>query len=157
MSLPLRISTSSILRWGNRRGDSPFCWRSRNQQVPCESLVVKRSLTFLLQRKYPRGAGAGSHPAKWTSLLKLEFRVEYISVLLPCNSKIHQTFGFVGSCRPHWHWLFFYEKSQQKRIQEEVSSWISPQGQSNLQKSFEEWNFSSILGGNDIKLCFYRI
>ena len=24
-------------------------------------------------------------------------------------------------------------------------------------KSFEEWNFSSILGGNDIKLCFHRI
>ena len=42
--------------------DSPLgtCWRSRNQEVPCESLVVKRSLTFLLQRKYPRGAGAGS-------------------------------------------------------------------------------------------------
>ena len=71
--------------------------------------------------------------------------------------KFYQTFCFVGLCRPHWHWLFFYEKSQQKRIQEEVSSWISPQGQSNLQKSFEEWNFSSILGGNDIKLCFYRI
>ena len=33
--------------------DSPLgtCLRSRNQQVPCESLVVKRSLTFLLQRK----------------------------------------------------------------------------------------------------------
>ena len=26
-----------------------------------------------------------------------------------------------------------------------------------FEKSFEEWNFSSILGGNDIKLCFYRI
>ena len=24
-------------------------------------------------------------------------------------------------------------------------------------KSFEEWNFSSILGGNDIKLGFHRI
>ena len=24
-------------------------------------------------------------------------------------------------------------------------------------KSFEEWNFSFILGGNDIKLCFHRI
>ena len=42
-------------------------------------------------------------------------------------TKLHQTFDFVGSCRPHWHWLFFYEKSQQKRIQEDTSSWKSPQ------------------------------
>ena len=26
-----------------------------------------------------------------------------------------------------------------------------------FEKSFEEWNFSSILGGNDTKLCFHRI
>ena len=55
----------------SRGGSAPFCWRSRNQEVPCESLVVKRSLTFLLQRKYPRGAGAGSLPAKETGLLKV--------------------------------------------------------------------------------------
>ena len=55
----------------SRGGSAPFCWRSRNQEVPCESLVVKRSLTFLLQRKYPRDAGAGSHPAKETGLLKV--------------------------------------------------------------------------------------
>ena len=60
VTLPLIHHGSLVLHRGNRRGNSPFCWRSRNQQVPCESLVVRRSLTFLLQRKYPRGAGAGS-------------------------------------------------------------------------------------------------
>lgn len=76
VTLPLIHHGSLVLHRGNRRGNSPFCWRSRNQQVPCESLVVKRSLTFLLQRKYPRGAGAGSNPAKETGLLKLRFEAE---------------------------------------------------------------------------------
>ena len=77
----------------SRGGSAPFCWRSRNQQVPCESLVVKRSLTFLLQRKYPRGAGAGSLPVKETGLLKLRFEAECIySILLSApNGSLHKT------------------------------------------------------------------
>ena len=39
VSLPLRISTSSILHWGSREGATPsLCRRSRNQKVPCVSL-----------------------------------------------------------------------------------------------------------------------
>lgn len=53
--------------------DSPLgtCWRSRKQEVPCESLVVKRSLTFLLQKSIPGVRGARSLPAKGTGLLKV--------------------------------------------------------------------------------------
>ena len=52
--------------------------------------------------------------------------------------------------------LFFYEKSIQKRIKEEVSSLISPRAE-NLSESFEEWNNRSILGDNDTKLYFSTI
>ena len=52
--------------------------------------------------------------------------------------------------------LFFYEKSIQKRIKEEVSSLISPRTE-NLSKSFEEWNNRSILGDNDTKLYIFTI
>ena len=45
------------------------------------------------------------------------------------ETKLHQDFRFVGSCRPHWHILSFYEERMQRRIQEEVSSWISPRGE----------------------------
>ena len=42
--------------------DSPLrtCWRSRNQQVPCESLVVKRSLTFSFTESIPGVQGRGA-------------------------------------------------------------------------------------------------
>ena len=51
-------------------------------------------------------------------------------------------------------YFFFYEKSIQKRIKEEVSSLISPRTE-NLSESFEEWNSRSILGDNDAKLYFF--
>ena len=35
VTFPLVYYESFMLHWGN----SPFCWRSRNQEVPCESLV----------------------------------------------------------------------------------------------------------------------
>ena len=62
----------------------------------------------------------------------------------------------VGLRSPPPRILFFYEKSIQKRIKEEVSSLISPQAK-NLSESFEEWNNRSILGDNDTKLYFFTI
>ena len=54
VSLPLRISTSSILHWGSREGATPsLCRRSRNQKVPCVSLP-----TFFTQE---RMCGRGVH------------------------------------------------------------------------------------------------
>ena len=62
----------------------------------------------------------------------------------------------VGLRSPPPRILFFYEKSIQKRIKEEVSSLISPQAK-NLSESFEEWNNRSILGDNGTKLYFSTI
>ena len=62
----------------------------------------------------------------------------------------------VGLRSPPLRILFFYEKSIQKRIKEEVSSLISPRAE-NLSESFEEWNNRSILGDNDTKLYFSTI
>ena len=72
VSLPLRISTSSILHWGSREGATPsLCWRSRNQEVPCESLVP-----FFSQE---RNCQCGRHePTKAKTFLKLCFEVECI-------------------------------------------------------------------------------
>ena len=64
--------------------------------------------------------------------------------------------NMVGLRTPRPRILFFYEKSIQKRIKEEVSSLISPQAK-NLSESFEEWNNRSILGDNDTKLYFFTI
>ena len=63
---------------------------------------------------------------------------------------------YVGLRSPPLRILFFYEKSIQKRIKEEVSSLISPRAE-NLSESFEEWNNRSILGDNDTKLYFSTI
>ena len=62
----------------------------------------------------------------------------------------------VGLRTPRPRFLFFYEKRNQKRIKEEVSSLISPRTE-NLSESFEEWNNLSILGDNDTKLYFSTI
>ena len=52
VSLPLRISTSSILHWGSREGATPsLCRRSRNQKVPCDLCLLS------LHKKV--GAGVG--------------------------------------------------------------------------------------------------
>ena len=67
-----------------------------------------------------------------------------------------KTGDYVGLRSPPPRILFFYEKSIQKRIKEEVSSLISPRAE-NLSESFEEWNNRSILGDNDTKLYFSTI
>ena len=79
----MKILTSSILRWGNRRGDSPFCWRSRNQPVPCESLVP-----FFSQE---RNCQCGRHePTKAKTFLKFWFEAECILPPAP-NGSLHKT------------------------------------------------------------------
>ena len=61
----------------SRGGSAPFCWRSRNQEVPCESLVP-----FFSQE---RNCQCGRHePTKAKTFLKLCFEAECIySILLP--------------------------------------------------------------------------
>ena len=55
----------------SRGGSAPFCWRSRNQEVPCESLVP-----FFSQE---RNCQCGRHePTKAKIFLKLWFEVECI-------------------------------------------------------------------------------
>ena len=68
-TFPLVYHESFMLHRGNRRGNSPFCWRSRNQQVPCESLVP-----FFSQE---RNCQCGRHePTKAKIFLKLWFEAE---------------------------------------------------------------------------------
>ena len=79
----MRISQSSILRWGDRRGSSPFRGRSRNQQVPCESLD-----TFFSQE---RNCQCGRHePTKAKTFLKFWFEAECILPPAP-NGSLHKT------------------------------------------------------------------
>gem|GEM_PF-6937473 len=53
----------------SRGGSAPFCWRSRNQEVPCESLVP-----FFSQE---RNCQCGRHePTKAKTFLKLCFEAE---------------------------------------------------------------------------------
>ena len=55
----------------SRGGSAPFCWRSRNQEVPCESLVP-----FFSQE---RNCQCGRHePTKAKTFLKLCFEAECI-------------------------------------------------------------------------------
>ena len=51
---------SLVHHWGNRRGISPFCWKSKNQEVFGVSLVVKRSLTFSFTESIPGVQGRGA-------------------------------------------------------------------------------------------------
>ena len=86
VTLPLIYHKSFMIHRGDRRGNSPFCWRSRNQEVPCESLVP-----FFSQE---RNCQCGRHePTKAKTFLKLCFEAECIySILLPApNGSLHKT------------------------------------------------------------------
>ena len=97
VTFPLVYHESFMLLWGDRRGSSPFRWRSRNQQVPCESLVVKRSLTFLLQRKLPRCGARSSTKGRFAES-SVRSKVPNLS-FLPRN-KAASRFSFCGLMPP---------------------------------------------------------
>ena len=83
VSLPLRISTSSILHWGSREGATPsLCRRSRNQKVPCVSLP-----TFFTQESR-RGSGV-RNPTKRSerneNTLHTALNFSFSTSPLPCR------------------------------------------------------------------------
>ena len=52
---PYVYHESLVHHWGNRRGTSPFCWKSKNQEVFGESLT-----TFFSQESSPGVQGRGA-------------------------------------------------------------------------------------------------
>ena len=52
---PYVYHESLVYHWGNRRGTSPFCWKSKNQEVFGESLT-----TFFSQESSPGVQGRGA-------------------------------------------------------------------------------------------------
>ena len=66
----------------SRGGSAPFCWRSRNQEVPCESLVP-----FFSQE---RNCQCGRHePTKAKTFLKLWFETDCRYSILASALKQH--------------------------------------------------------------------
>ena len=66
----------------SRGGSAPFCWRSRNQEVPCESLVP-----FFSQE---RNCQCGRHePTKAKTFLKLWFETDCRYSILASALKRH--------------------------------------------------------------------
>ena len=77
----------------SRGGSAPFCWRSRNQQVPCESLVP-----FFSQE---RNCQCGRHePTKAKTFLKFWFEAECILPPAP-NGSLHKTKISLWACAAH--------------------------------------------------------
>ena len=104
----MRISQSSILRWGDRRGSSPFRWRSRNQQVPCESLD-----TFFSQE---RNCQCGRHePTKAKTFLKFWFEAECILPPAP-NGSLHKTKISLWACAAHSRGYFSFTRKVSKSV-----------------------------------------
>ena len=118
------------------------------------SLVVKRSLTFLLQRKLPR-CGARSSTKERFAESSVRSKVPNLS-FLPRN-KAASRFSFCGLMPPTLAHPFFLRRKDAKTYQRGGILFEITSGTVKFAKYFEEWNASFILGGNDIKLCFYRI
>ena len=126
-SCAILFHESLVHHWGSREGATPsLCWRSRNQEVPCVSLV-----TFLCEESY-RGVERGAPRRR--GLLKLKLRavcqifsfflqrkfcgqdMEYVIFLL--KREPHQTgyFANVGLRSPPPRYLSFHEERYERRV-----------------------------------------